>query len=160
MQYAGSELIEVGIQIEINGKAFYDEIASKTGNEKARKLFLFLAQEEKRHIEAFEKMLKSVSEYKPQEAYTDDYFNYMRSLAGNHIFTEKDKGSEVAKEVKSEREALDLGLKFENDSVKFYEGMKKAVNEKDSKIVDWLITEEKKHIDLLLEARKEILQSK
>ncbi len=47
--FAGSEIIELGVQIEKNGKDFYDTLAEKTKDDKAKTAFKDLAsREEKR----------------------------------------------------------------------------------------------------------------
>jgi rubrerythrin len=151
--FAGSEIVEIGIQIEKNGKDFYDTLAGSPGNEKAKEIFAFLSKEEAKHIIAFQKILASVEQYEPAEAYPGEYFAYMRALASEHVFTQKDKGKELAKKVKSVKEAVDMGIGFEKDSIIFYEGMKKVVPSFDVKILDELIAQEQSHLRKLTELK-------
>lgn len=44
--FAGSEIVEMGIQIEKNGKDFYDILEKQSKNPAAQKLFKYLAGEE------------------------------------------------------------------------------------------------------------------
>lgn len=144
--FAGSEVVEIGVQIEINGKDFYNTLAGKTKNEKAREIFNFLAGEEEKHIATFERIRDSVERYKPPEAYPGEYFSYMNALASEHVFTQKNKGVEAANRTKGDKDAIELGIKFEKDSIIFYEGMKKVVPEKDLLLIDALIDQEKNHL--------------
>ena len=113
MTFAGSEIVEIAVQIEVNGKDFYTVLSKKTKNKKARDLFDYLAKQEEEHMETFRNMLSSLKEYEPKEAYPQEYFNYMRSLAAEEVFTGKDKGAEIARGVKDEKEAAALGVDAE-----------------------------------------------
>lgn len=144
--FGGNEIVEMGIQIEKNGKDFYDTLSAKSKDEKAKDIFCYLAEQEKKHIDIFEKILQAVHKYEPPESYPGEYFAYMKALASEYVFTKKNKGKEIAKSTKSDREAVELGIKFEKDSILFYEGMQKVVPDNQRKIVDALIAQEKEHL--------------
>jgi len=154
--FAGSEVIEMGIQIEKNGKDFYDALAARTKNEKAREMYKYLAGEEERHITVFRKILSSVRTYEPQEAYPGEYFAYMSALASDYVFTKKDMGKAMAGKTKDDKEAIDKGMGFEKDSIVFYEGMKKAVSKEESNVIDMLIGQEQSHLKKLVELKENL----
>jgi len=151
--FAGSEIAELGIQIEKNGKDFYETVLSDSKNEAAKRLFKYLAGEEEKHIAVFQKILIATEKYEPVESYAGEYFSYMRALAAECIFTKKNKGKETGKKIKSDKEAVELGIGFEKDSIIFYEGMKKVVPEYDHKIVNALIAQEQSHLTQLTELK-------
>jgi len=144
--FSPAEIVEIGIQIEINGKDFYDAAAGKSKNKKAKEIFEYLSGEELKHIEVFRNILGTVKQYHPKEAYPPEYFAFMNSLASSHVFTQKDKGKEAAKKVKNEIEAVDLGIRFEKESIVFYGEMKKIMPKEDMKVLEGLIREEEKHL--------------
>jgi len=144
--FAGSEIVEIGIEIEKNGKDFYEALANLTKDEVTKDIFKFLAAQEQQHIATFEKILDAVHKYEPPESYPGEYFAYMKALASEHIFTKQDQGKEIAKSAKNDKEAIDLGIKFEKESILFYEGMKKVVPESQIKPVDALIAQENNHL--------------
>lgn len=152
--FAGSEIVEIGIQIEKNGRDFYNTLAAKSKKPGAQEVFKYLAGEEEKHIAAFQKILGSLEKYEPAEAYPGEYFAYMNALASGYVFTQKDKGEEVAKMVKADAEAIDLAIGFEKDSIIFYEGMKKVVPEYDQKVIAELIGQEQKHLMQLTDLKK------
>jgi rubrerythrin len=154
--FAGSEIVELGIQIEKNGKDFYDTLAGQSKNTKAQEIFNFLRDEEARHIAVFQKILGSLDKYEPPEAYPGEYLAYMNALASEHIFTKKDKGRQIAENTKSDKEAIDLGIGFEKDSIIFYEGIKKIVPEYDLKLVDQVIVQEQNHLTRLLDFKTKL----
>lgn len=155
--FAGNEVVELGIQIEKNGLDFYSTLAKQTKNESARGLFQFLAGEEEKHIKIFQGILIKAEKYEPQGLNADDYFAYMNALAGEYVFTKENKGKEIAKKVKSDKEAVDMGIGFEKDSIIFYEGMKKTVPEFDYKILDELIRQEQNHLRQLSDLKKKLI---
>ncbi|MBU1871236.1 MAG: ferritin family protein [Candidatus Omnitrophica bacterium] len=154
--FAGSELVELGVQIENNGRDFYNTVAKQAKSEKAKEIFQYLAGEEEKHIVVFGKILDSLEKYEPAESYQGEYFTYMNTLASEQIFTQKDKGTQVAQKTKSDQEAIDLGIGFEKDSIIFYEGMRKVIPEYDHKIVDELIQQEHKHLKQLSDLKSSL----
>ena len=144
--FSGCEVVEMGIQIEENGRDFYTELAAKSDDPKAKAVFSFLAAQEEDHIAVFNQVFKSACDYKPEGAYTEEYFAYMNALASQYVFTKEGKGKEIAGRVKSCEEGLELGIKFEKDSILFYQEMKNYVTEKDWKLIDGLIAQEKEHL--------------
>lgn len=154
--FAGSEIVELGIQIEKNGRDFYNALVEQLKNQKAKETFKYLAGEEEKHIAVFQNILDSVHKYEPPESYPGEYFAYMNALARDYVFTQKDKGREIAKNVKGDKEAISLGIGFEKDSIIFYVGMKKVVPEYDHKIVDRLITQEQDHLRQMSELKESL----
>ena len=151
--FSGSEIVEVGIQIEKNGRDFYSVLIEKTKSQKAKEIFKFLAGEEEKHIAVFQKILGSVENYEPAESYPGEYFAYMNALASGYVFTEKDKGEEAARSIKNDKEAVEKGIGFEKDSIVFYNGMKKVVQQYDLKVVESLIKQEEGHLSQLVELK-------
>lgn len=154
--FAGSEIVEIGIQIEKNGRDFYNTVEKKSKNQKASEIFKYLAGEEEKHIKVFQEILNKTEKYEPSGLYADEYFAYMNALASEYVFTQKDKGEQIAKNIKSDKEAVNMGIGFEKDSIIFYEGMKKAVPEFDVKIIDALIIQELDHLKKILDLKKQL----
>ncbi|MFA6079419.1 MAG: ferritin family protein [Candidatus Omnitrophota bacterium] len=154
--FSGSEIAELGIQIENNGRDFYGALAANSKELKTREIFAFLSGEEEKHIETFKKISASARSYKPKQAYPDEYFKYMSALAGDYVFTQKGKGKELAGKISGEGEALDLAIRFEKDSIVFYEGMKNVVPERDQGMVEELIRQERSHLVSLSRLKEEL----
>ena len=148
--FAGSEILEIGIQIERNGKDFYETLSAQAKDAKSKDLFNFLAAEETKHISKFQDILAQVEKYEPQGLDADEYYAYMNALASESVFTQKDKGKELAKKVKNSKEAIGIGITAEKDSIVFYEGMKKVVPQNEHNVIDEVIAEEQGHLKKLL----------
>lgn len=150
--FAGTEIVEIGIQIERNGRDFYAGLVKKLKSEPAKELFKYMAAEEEQHIEDFKKILASVKKYQPYQSYPEEYFAYLRAMASEQVFVEKEVG-EKAREVTAEREAIDVSIGLEKDSILFYQEMKEFLSENDAKIVDQVIAQEKEHVRKLWNLR-------
>lgn len=152
--FSACEVIELGIQIENNGKEFYAALAEKSDNPKAEEMFKFLSKAEDKHIAVFKDMFDASCEYKPEGAYPDEYFSFMSNLASNYVFTKEGKGTEIAAKASGYQAGIDLGIGFEKDSILFYEEMRKIVPADSTDIIDRIIAEEKKHLGYLYELKE------
>ncbi|OGS20530.1 MAG: hypothetical protein A2252_09735 [Elusimicrobia bacterium RIFOXYA2_FULL_39_19] len=154
--FSPGEIVQLGVAIEKNGKDFYSAVAAASESAQAREIFKFLSLEEEKHIIVFTSILSTVEKYEPPEAYTEEYFAYLRALAESHVFTKKDEGKKIAAKVKSDKEAIDLALGFERDSILFYYEMKKLVLQDSHKAIDRLIAQEQEHLLKLSEIKKKL----
>lgn len=152
--FVGAEIVEIGIQIENNGRDFYNTLAKRSENEQAREIFRFLAGEEEKHVKVFEGILEQTQAFAPQGLDADDYLRYMKVLAGEYVFTQKDRGEEIAQNTGSDKEAIDVAIRFEEDSIVFYTGIKRIVPEYDHKVIEILIMQEENHLKQLLDMKK------
>ncbi|MBN2190424.1 MAG: ferritin family protein [Candidatus Aureabacteria bacterium] len=147
--FSGSEIVELGIQIERNGFDFYNDLASAIKDEKAKEVFEFLAVEESKHIKVFGKILNSVQDYEPVELYPEEYFAYLKKIADQSVFTKDDKGHEIASKIKDRGEAIEMAVSFEEESIRFFEEAKKVVSPEDELLIDKIILQEEEHIKKL-----------
>ncbi len=154
--FAASEIVEIGIEIEKNGKDFYSSLAKRSKDRGAKEVFQYLAKEEEKHITAFKKILIEADKKGPGEVASEDYFSYMNALAQECVFNQKDKGRLLAGKVASDEEAVSLGIGFEKESIVFYEGMKQAVTESSRAVLDELISQEQDHLRRLYAFREKL----
>ena len=151
--YIGTtEVVQFAIRIEENGEKFYRKIAAAIGDKKIRDLFTFLADEEVKHKEKFEKMLSEVEKYEPSEAYPPEYFAYLRAFANNIIFNvgiDKD-----LPEKPHPVSALDFGIRREADSIAYYQETRGLVPADQRNLIDKIIEEERKHLLKFSELKK------
>ncbi|MGA1790307.1 MAG: ferritin-like domain-containing protein [bacterium] len=152
-RFSASEITQMGVQIEKNGRDFYTVLAKSSKKDEVKDVFQFLAKEEERHIKLFSEILSGFEKYEPSDAYPDEYFAYLKSLSDTYIFTKENTGREIAQSVEDDIEAIDLGIGFEKDSILFYMEMKNMVWKEGKKIVDQLIEEERSHLRKLSEIK-------
>lgn len=152
-----SELVELAILVERNGEEFYTSVKESAQNENARQVFAFLAGEESKHIDVFRNLLKPLRRYEPAEAYPGEYEGYMKAVADSHVFIKEDAGKDLAQRSATALEAVDMAVRFEKDTILFFQALGQFIPAAERKTVDHLTDEERKHILRLRELR-EMLQ--
>ncbi len=147
--YSEVEIVELGIVIEQNGRDFYNNLISLSEDKNVQLAFEYLAKEEEKHIQYFQKMLRLVQDFMEKEGNSTELYSHMRSLADEHVFSKENTGKAMAEGIHSATEAIDMGIRFEKESIQLYEEMRKIVPEAGQKVVNSLIEEEQRHLNKL-----------
>jgi rubrerythrin len=151
------EVIEIAIEIEKNGVTFYRNLAESADTMRLRDLFTYLAEEEESHVARFQEMLESVGGYQISEAYyTTQYMGYMKALADERVFKSDTPVKEVADRARSSREAVDIAIGFEKESILFLYEMQELVPGSDRKTMQKLLNEERDHVRRLSAMKAQI----
>ncbi len=142
-----SEVFEFAIQIEETGENFYRKVANQTTDDNVKKVFTFLADQEINHKKIFQEMSAKYDKYEPPESYSGEYFAYLKSYVENLIFN-KNKEKEIldAKDVSS---VIDFATRIELDSILYYQDVKEFLSQSQTKDIEKIIEEEKKHFIML-----------
>ncbi len=156
ISFSGSELINIAIDIERRGIAFYDIMAKSTQNAVASDVFQHLADMEQQHIQIFQGMLKEADKYQTSSTDAEEYSAYLQGLVDSAVFTDDMVTSQMATEANSDIEALELAIRAEKDSILFYYEMKDIVPLRSQTTVNRIITEEKSHLSLLSEVKRKL----
>jgi rubrerythrin len=159
--FSGAEIIELAIRIEKNGEEFYNSIASTYNDEELKRVFKNLAAEERQHVVDFEKLY----EIEQHEDFFSPYgweeaSHYFSAMAGSKVFTETNGGVEMAKKVQNSLAAIDIALKFEEDSLLFYYGISNSIKAQHQNVIREIINQEKEHKRKLNSLREELLAVK
>jgi rubrerythrin len=146
------EAVKIAISIETNGLKFYLDAAKRFAPSPAADLFARLAGEEVHHKEYFEKLLEGLPKDGPTAFDPDNEMDqYLEMMAGMHVFQQDP--AEVKKTldaIKTQKDALELAINFEKDSVLFYVQLKEAAaGVADAISVEKLIAEEARHLRIL-----------
>jgi rubrerythrin len=148
------EIYRVGVEIEKNGKAFYQAAASATKDAALKKLCGELAAWETKHVDLFEGLRRAL----PAEAREDGSFDpggeesqYLKATADSHVFVKNKDVLSLVERCTSAAAVLDLAIEFEKDSVVFYSALKQLLPKAPG--LDALIDEELRHIGILTAQR-------
>ncbi len=152
-RFSGREIVEIGVIIEQNGRDFYRELVSWSDDNALKIAFEYLAKEEEKHINYFLRILDKIKEGAGKEGVSEEFFSHISQLASQHVFTQRNKGKEMAKGVASSIEAIDMGIRFEKESIDLFEGMRKLVPTEDVVIVNTLLEEEEQHLKKLIDLK-------
>jgi rubrerythrin len=139
-------LIQEAIKLEINGQAFFNQAAEITRNELGKKMFVHLAKEEVKHLEAFSRLFSSViksDEWKKQVE--------REQLKGPSAVIEELAQRMKRAEGQSEIEALRIGMELETKAAEFFTRSASGMDDAEAKeIFEKIADEERFHYDLLL----------
>lgn len=149
--FRASELVELAILVEKNGEQFYNSLRESAPDETARDVFSYLAGEETKHIGTFQALLQPLEKHQPIETYPGEYEGYMKALADSHVFIRKNAGRSLAQQAATSHHAIEMAMRFEKDTILFFEAMRRFIPAVEHKTVDKLIDEERRHIVRLKE---------
>ena len=157
--WSGEEILEMAVQIEKNGVAFYQGLAESARDDRMRELMEYLAEEERKHVVTFQKLsgvldtehLKTLYELQ----YVENVSLYLKALADTKIFADSNEAAQWARETKNLSEVFATAIDLEKDSVLFYLEMWNFVRKEDRDLIDKIIDEEKQHIQTLAKLKEE-----
>ena len=157
--WSGEEILEMAVQIERNGMAFYQGLAESAQDDKMKNLMEHLAEEEKKHMATFHKFSGVLDKEQLKTLYELQYAEegslYLKALADTKIFADSNEAAQWAKEAQSPVEALLTAVTLEKDSILFYQEMRNFVRKEDRALIDKIMNEEKKHIQTLAKMKEE-----
>lgn len=148
--FTAAQALDMALQIEKNGEAFYHAAAAKAADPGAQDIFHELARQEQRHYVAFQKMATRLGQTPgapvlPNEEYQD----YLRATLEGHLFSGPDKALAVAERAEDATLALQGAIGFEKDTLLFYYDLRDMLDEADREVLNGIILEEKSHVQRL-----------
>lgn len=151
--FNAAEVFKIAVVIEENGKSFYDRCQNVVDNAEVKDLFSALSREEVEHKKKFESMIAQL----PKEASSpviwdpdNELDQYIKMLADQHVFVSSDSLNARVAQVKNTRDALNLAIEFEKDSVLFFLSLQEATEgKKGQELIGALIKEEQEHLKRL-----------
>ena len=157
--FNAAEVFKVGIKIEENGKAFYEKALKVIDNPEIKKLFQELAQEEVGHKKKFEELLGQLPPQAAESTVWDldnETDAYIKMMADQHVFVGGESIETQISHLKNVKDALNLAINFEKDSVIFFLTIQDATDEaKGREFIGQLVKEEQQHLRrLTLELKK------
>lgn len=153
--FSASEIITMAVEIEKNGMAFYNALAARSKNEKAREIYTILAAEEVQHQVTFKKMLTSLKELELTASEEDEYNNYLGALTSSRVFSSDVDVDALLAEADTELAAINMAIDAEKDSILFYYELLGQAGSEDSEAIEQVINEEKTHLAKLICLRAE-----
>ncbi|HIE50867.1 MAG TPA: hypothetical protein EYP85_03835 [Armatimonadetes bacterium] len=154
--FSGSEIVQMAIQMERSGAAYYECLAKSARDAKAREVFACLAGEEQQHEKDFQRLLTAVGDYRSPETYPGEYDAYAKALVESRVFTEVDTCVARAQSVASDAEAVDLAIVAEKDAILFLQEMRRFVPPAEHGAIENLLEQEREHLRRLVELRETV----
>lgn len=149
------EVLKTAVTIEANGEKFYTELAGGMKDEKLKRVFLFLAGEEKAHREVFEAQLARAGDLKAARPFYNEYFAYLSAYVDSDIFSFRKLEGKISS-LKNILSAVDFALQRELESISYYQEMKIWVPAVEHFFLDRIISEERHHFMKLIQIKRRI----
>ena len=150
-----NEIFKFAIQIEENGEQFYHYAASITDDEKARDLFIFLAEEEVKHKKIFNDLLSELVSYSAKETYPGEYVEYLQNYVEDIVFTREGLEEELSK-INDTLSAINFAIQKELDTILYFHEIKTFVQRNKHHLIEKIINEERKHFAKLKAMKKKL----
>jgi len=134
--------LKIALQMEIDGKEYYQKVAKDSSNKLGRELFQALAMEEDIHRQKFEEIYSTISHKKawPKTDFRPDKGARLRNIFATAI---QEMGSNV-KTLASELEAIQTAMSMENKTYDFYKSQNTSYDT-ERELYEALAAEERGH---------------
>ena len=133
-------MFDVAIEMEMEGASFYQQLAQNAGHVGLTKIFTLLKNDEIRHKKFFEGMKNKV-EVNVDASFAES--NEVKELIESF-------NDENFAQLLDQKEAYESALNVELKSIEFYTAQReKLTDEKEKKVLDIIIREERRHYDVL-----------
>jgi rubrerythrin len=159
IHFTNEEIINLAIDIERRGIAFYDTMARSTESAALSSAFEFLVNMERQHVQIFLSMHTEAERFLTLENFTAEHSSYLEALAASAVFTDDTVASEMAARVSKDIEALELAIGAEKDSILFYYELRDIMPQASHSLLSQVISEEKSHLRQLSQLKKELQAS-
>lgn len=143
--FHAGDLLNSLIELEKTGHAFYGEAAERTQDEKAARLFRFLAGEEAKHEQLYTDLAREFRRNAPSEEPVDaEYGAYLDALLKrNFHFDDADFGTLDA--------ALRFAVSLEKDTLLYVGEIQNVLGNQKADLFKTIRNEERKHLRMLAE---------
>ncbi len=163
VHFTGKEVLDMAVRIEENGMRFYTDASKAAKSPQLKDLFRVLSEEEGTHIKMFLELKKTLvgdDDSAGFDPYLEDAQQYLKSMADTEVFTNPEAGKDAARAIKDEQDAISMAIGMEKDSLLFYYELERMIREKDKKVIDSLIEQEKEHVRKLTNLQNMLFGSK
>ena len=151
-----AEIVDIGIEKEKKRREFYGLAAERFSDKKElAELFERLRDWEDEHVRKFQEIRDGLTMGEYTESYPGETEAYMQAIVDNELYSmiTPDRFGEL---VKTEFDALDIGIGFEKDAILFFSGLALYLGEKEREVVTELMKEERQHMLYLFNLKKEL----
>jgi len=148
-------VLKSAILLEKRGQAFYNQVAASTKGVAVKSFFEQMTDEEKQHEHV---LTRHYTSYCEDAVFAPDVF----SPGDNSVFAAAVLTESLKKEIAAagyEAAAISAAISMEKDAMKLYaDRAKKATDQKEKELYQWLAKWEGDHFKALVDLEKEITQ--
>lgn len=145
--FRAADIVELALEIEKNGEAFYRAVAKKTSKSDLKALFEDLAQQEVLHFKTFQRLGRTTWDkpLMPPEQW-QEYLDYLQATVQSAFFQGEEQALAQADQVTNEEEAIHMAMDFEKETLLFFHDLRDLVPPGEKATLSHIIAEEKSHL--------------
>lgn len=151
---SGNELMQLAMQIEENGHAFYQQAQKTTDDPRMQDIFRYLAQEERQHYQLFADIAADLGI--STDRYEEAGMLYLDALVSLRLFDSPGASIRKAVQARDAKDLLRFALLFEKDTILFFYELLDRVDESKRAAIRELIAEEKRHVKQLTDLLQQL----
>ena len=134
-------ILDFAMKMELDGKAYYENLASETTIDGLKSIFTSLAKDEQKHFEIIQGMKTGTNQNMADSVVLEKAKNLFEEMAAD---------KDIAGSLKKSLDGYQQARKVEADSVGLYEDMAKKENNPETvQLLLRIANEEKKHFNIM-----------
>lgn len=146
IQFSGGDVVDMAVQTEIEGERFYRAAAERADNTEARTLFVYLADEEARHREAFEALSDDIVVAEIDPTTWEEGIAYIRATVDRAFFSGAGAPIRTISLESTVEGMLRQAIAFEQQTLLFFGALRDLVQPPNRPIIDRIVVEERGHV--------------
>lgn len=154
--FRAAEVLDMAIRIENQGIDFYRACLQAFDAADIRKVFSRLIEQERVHREIFAGMKEGLKEIRLPESFPGEYESHLEAFVRGEVFDSAGAAAEKTRSLQNASSAVDWAMRFERDSIAFYQRIRDSVRASEGNAIDRIIGEERRHIENLRKLRREL----
>ena len=150
LSLSGEGILEIAIQGERQGAAFYEQLAATTHNERVREECQRLVEFEREHEKTFRRLLgqqdvqRALSSLQSGQL-PDEYQQYLSALVDSNTLPDEETAQRLAEEAETEVDAINVALQMEKNTILFYQELQKLLGQ-EAGVLQTILDEERSHV--------------
>ena len=153
--YSGAEIFQIAMELEEAGRVFYETLAEEAEDQNLADLCRNLAAQETNHYRKFKKMSEELVQRPASRPLTWDELHFAQILIEERVLSDPEVARDAAVSGDA-AEVLETAIRVEKDSVLFYNELLGEVDKEDAPAVQEIIDEEKRHVRVLVKAKRRL----
>jgi len=145
IQLDGLDVLDLAIQTEERGEAFYRQAVRLAETDEAKELFTYLADQETVHRTTFEALAKDVTLVETSSADWQEIAEYIAATVDRAFFSDQGAIGSVP-QAASVQEMIRAAMTFEKETLLFFYQLRDLVRPAHREAIDQIVDEEKTHV--------------
>jgi rubrerythrin len=154
--FRASEILDMALQIEQLGIAFYTACRERTDVPGLEDVFSWLIEQENLHVDIFSGMKEDLDDFRLPESFRGEYESHLAAYVEGKVFSGPEQAEREARRLPDGHAVIDWAVTFEGKSIAFYRMIKDHVRGSEGDTIAGVIREEQRHIDRLNGLRRKL----